>query len=544
MAGLIGSLHSAKSGMAVSQTSIQTTSHNINNMNTPGYSRQRVQQSAKSAYSNPGYNSSLGAGQIGTGVEATDVIRIRNTFYDYQYRSESHNYGEISVKYEHYTSMETIFNEPSETSISASIGNFFASWQELSKNPTDVGSKDIVVQNAKYLADNISTIKGKLDNLIDQADKKLNEDIEEINKMLNQLKDLDKQIKIIEGSGKTPNDLMDQRDNILDELSFKMDLNKDEVKKILNDGKLNRNELEITQDEVDDINNKMDYLKYLDNQIDNHNKLISDTSNRINELKDYISKNPDNEDAKKELKEETERNGNLILQRNNLYKVKEEKTEELGGTLNELTDRLVLDKDNVIDSVKDGNLQIDEIKIPNKSGEIQGSLDIIKKIQEYSDSLSDLAKGIATSVNKVLMDGGSSTPEVFIFNDGGEPIISVNEELYNNPRSLDITTKTALAMYNLKDEKISIGKETTTIDKFYNQIIQKLGNESQEVIRAESNQSKILKEIDSTRLSVSGVSLDEEMVNLVQFQHAYNASAKVVSTIDSLLDVVINGLKR
>ncbi len=58
--------------------------------------------------------------------------------------------------------METIFNEPSDTSISASIANFFSSWQELSKNPTDVGSKDIAIQNAKYLADNISNIKNKL----------------------------------------------------------------------------------------------------------------------------------------------------------------------------------------------------------------------------------------------------------------------------------------------------------------------------------------------------------------------------------------------
>ena len=115
MAGLIGSLHSAGTGMSVSQASIQTTSHNINNINTPGYSRQRVEQSAKNAYSNPGYNSSMGPGQIGTGVQATDVIRIRNTFYDFQYRSESHNYGEISIKYQHYTNIEKIFNEPSDS---------------------------------------------------------------------------------------------------------------------------------------------------------------------------------------------------------------------------------------------------------------------------------------------------------------------------------------------------------------------------------------------------------------------------------------------
>ena len=79
---------------------------------------------------------------------------------------------------------------------------------------------------------------------------------------------------------------------------------------------------------------------------------------------------------------------------------------------------------------------------------------------------------------------------------------------------------------------------------FYNSIIQKMGNETQEIIRNEKNQSKILKDVDNSRLNVSGVTLDEEMINLVQFQHAYNASAKVISTIDSLLNVVINGLIR
>lgn len=435
MAGLLGSLHSAKSGMSVSQTSIQTTSHNINNMNTPGYTRQRVEQSAKSAYSNPGFNSSLGAGQLGTGVEATDIIRIRNTFYDFQYRSESHNYGEVSTKYQYYTNMETIFNEPSETSISASIANFFSSWQELSKNPTDVGSKDIMVQNSKYLADNISNIKKKLDALSEQADKKLNEDVEQVNGILEQLKGLDRQIKIVEGSGKAPNDLMDERDSIIDDLSMKLDLNNDNVKKLL-------------------------------------------------------------------------------------------------------------------DSTYDGNgnftpLTVDDIKgLENVSGELQGSLDMIDKINEYTDKLTELAEGIATNVNKVLSDGGSTTSELFIFNKDGNPILSVNKDLSERPRNFEVSTETALAMYKLKDEKIAIGGETTTIDKYYNQIIQKLGNESQEIIRQESNQSKIIKEIDNTRLNTSGVSLDEEMVNLIQFQHAYNASAKVVSTIDSLLDVVINGLKR
>lgn len=436
MAGLLGSLHSARTGMSVSQASIQTTSHNINNINTPGYTRQRVEQSAKSAYSYPGYNSSMGAGQLGTGVEATDVIRIRNTFYDFQYRSESHNYGETSIKYQHYTNMEKIFNEPSDTSISASISNFFASWQELSKNPNDLASKDIMLQNSKYLANNISNIKEKLEKLISQAEKKLEDDVTEINDMLNRLKELDKQIKIIQGSGKSPNDLMDERDKIIDDLSYKLDINNTKVQEALKTG---------------------------------------------------------------ELKIEKTATGGLSL------------TDANGKVIN------------------------------NPSGEIQGSIEMMGKIKEYTTKLTELAQGVATGVNKIF--NGATGKDLFVINNGN-PIIKVNDDVVNDPKSWTITTEVASNLYKLKDQKITIGGENTTIDKFYNGIIQKLGNETQEVIRNEKNQSKVLKEIDNLRLNVSGVSIDEEMVNLIQFQHSYNASAKVISTLDSLLDVVVNGLVR
>ncbi|MPN20816.1 hypothetical protein SDC9_168195 [bioreactor metagenome] len=202
--------------------------------------------------------------------------------------------------------------------------------------------------------------------------------------------------------------------------------------------------------------------------------------------------------------------------------------------------------------------QTKDIPADKISGEIQGSLDMIDKIKEYTTSLIELAKGIATGVNQVIsgksldnVDGTlgaeiNKDTDFFVFDDKGNPIIKVNEKYTKNPRELTITADIAENIYKLKDEKFAIGTsgEEITIDKFYNNIIQKLGNETQEVIRNEKNQSKILKEIDNLRANVSGVSLDEEMVNLIQFQHAYNASAKVISTIDSLLDVVINGLKR
>lgn len=425
MSGLLSTLNTAKSGMNVSQVAIQTTSHNISNINTPGYSRQRVNQSASSPYSMPGKNSNFGAGQIGTGAQIDDVTRIRNSFYDYQYRSESHQYGSTSVKYEYFKNIEGIFNEPSDTAISSSLNSFFNSWSELSKDPQSSGVKSVVIENGKYLSNSINSAFKRLESLEEGLDKQSEYIMGEVNSMLSQLDKLEKNIKIIQGSGKSPNDFLDQRDQLLDNLSFKLNIN--------------------------------------------------------------------DKDVKATLKKAYDANGKV--------------------TLDDLT--------------KSG------VKI---SGELEGTLSMKQEINKYKDGLKQLANTITSNVNK------AAGQDIFKAKDG--ELISINPEMLQEPEKINVTADIALKVYELKSEKVNINGKDMTINTFYNSMIQDLGQSSAAVIRDESNQSKLLENIDSSRSSVSGVSLDEEMISLVQLQHTYSANAKVMSTIDSLLDVVVNGLVR
>ena len=425
MSGLLSTLNTAKSGMNVSQVAIQTTSHNISNINTPGYSRQRVNQSASSPYSMPGKNSNFGAGQIGTGAQIDNVTRIRNSFYDYQYRSESHQYGNTSVKYEYFKNIEGIFNEPSDTAISSSLNSFFNSWSELSKDPQSSGVKSVVIENGKYLSNSINSAFKRLESLEEGLDKQSEYIMDEVNSMLSQLDKLEKNIKIIQGSGKSPNDFLDQRDQLLDNLSFKLNIN--------------------------------------------------------------------DKDVKATLKKAYDANGKV--------------------TLDDLT--------------KSG------VKI---SGELEGTLSMKQEINKYKDGLKQLANTITSNVND------AAGQEIFKAKDG--ELISINSEMLQEPEKINVTADIALKVYELKSEKLNINGKDMTINTFYNSMIQDLGQSSAAVIRDESNQSKLLENIDSSRSSVSGVSLDEEMISLVQLQHTYSANAKVMSTIDSLLDVVVNGLVR
>ena len=425
MSGLLSTLNTAKSGMNVSQVAIQTTSHNISNINTPGYSRQRVNQSASSPYSMPGKNSNFGAGQIGTGAQIDNVTRIRNSFYDYQYRSESHQYGSTSVKYEYFKNIEGIFNEPSDTAISSSLNSFFNSWSELSKDPQSSGVKSVVIENGKYLSNSINSAFKRLESLEEGLDKQSEYIMDEVNSMLSQLDKLEKNIKIIQGSGKSPNDFLDQRDQLLDNLSFKLNIN--------------------------------------------------------------------DKDVKATLKKAYDANGKV--------------------TLDDLT--------------KSG------VKI---SGELEGTLSMKQEINKYKEGLKQLSNTITSNVND------AAGQEIFKAKDG--ELISINPEMLQEPEKINVTADIALKVYELKSEKVNINGKDMTINTFYNSMIQDLGQSSAAVIRDESNQSKLLENIDSSRSSVSGVSLDEEMISLVQLQHTYSANAKVMSTIDSLLDVVVNGLVR
>lgn len=429
MAGLFGTLHSASTGMSAHQIAIQTTNQNISNMNNPYYTRQRVDMVAQRPYSYPGLTSSnLGAGQLGQGVKVSQITRVRNSFYDYQFRAESPKYGSLQVQNEYFSGMEAIFNEPSSTSISASINGLFGTCNELGKDPNSVSGKNMFVESAKFLSNNLTVAYNKLNTYSESVNKQIETVVSDVNKMLEQLTELEKEIKIVQATGKNPNDLMDMKDQILDELSFKIDINNPDVKNALSDGTL----------ELAELNN---------------------------------------------------------------------------------------------------------VKM---SGELQGALEVAQKIQEYKDGIEKLMTTIADEFNNVFttFPGAEDARDLFIVKKdaNGNVTMEVNKDIDENPSSIVMTADKANAIFELRDKKINFNGTDLTINNYYNSIVEDLGYKVQMTGKQLENQSALMLNIDGARSGVSGVSLDEEMVNLIQFQHAYSASAKVISTVDTLLDVVINGL--
>lgn len=219
MAGLFDTFTVATRGINVQQGAINTTAHNIANANTVGYSRQRAVIETTRPFGGMSKFDSCGPGQIGTGAQITSIMRVRDSFIDYQVRNETSKLGNYQVTSDFLSQIEDVFGEPSDSGIQTLFSEFYSSFQELAKTPDKTSARTVALQKASALADALNHTYTQLEKKVTDAQELLQQNVTDINSMLDQINDLNQQISQVCAVGQTPNDLMDKRDNLLDNLS-------------------------------------------------------------------------------------------------------------------------------------------------------------------------------------------------------------------------------------------------------------------------------------------------------------------------------------
>lgn len=593
MSGLFATLNVSKRGMFVQQKAIDVTSHNISNANTPGFSRQRPVIETTRPAGMPSLRSAAEPGQLGTGAQVTTIERIRDQFMDYQIRKETSTLGQYDSKYKYLSEVESILNEPGDTGISSLIGKFFDAWQQVTKQPQ--AARTEVLQQASSLAKELNHNYSQLIKLKENAQSSIQASIFEGNKILDQIDELNQQIRAVKLAGKEPNDLMDKRDLLLDELSYKFNYNIDKNKFYGNDitpidiGALDPSQAYIVKSENHDDVKRFSYVKAIE-QVDKTKDPAIAQDYKVTYYKCGDLSTEDNAVSVTINMTEAQRNEldkcRMIWADNKGVSIKSD------GSANPTTG-----------SINYGDLLL----FKPTSGQLQGAMAVQKDIEDYTEQLNKLAKALAFSINAVHSYNGADQAKddmpFFVNGDvasydgnhlmtnlgdiinGEQKItagnISVNEELLYDVMKLHVgktadagesDTTRAVVIAGLRDSLIKIQDMNKTViersdlkaqnsisndgmtfvsniegmkfDNYYKDTIDRLGVQSQNAKRTIKNQEALLGSFNEIKESVSGVSLDEEMANLVQFQHAYSANAKVISTVDELLDVVINGLKR
>lgn len=204
-------LNIAQSGLRAASLGLATTSHNIANVNTPGYSRQEVVQAASLA-------NRTGAGYSGTGVDVSTIQRVANSFLTQQAHAATSDAAKTSTGYDYLTRMADLLTNDS-SSISASMDRFFASIQDLSAQPSGVTQRQAVLSQATAVANQYATLDSQLTSMSTEIGQKLQTSVNSVNSMSVQVAKLNDQIALQIGAGFTPNDLLDQRDALIREIS-------------------------------------------------------------------------------------------------------------------------------------------------------------------------------------------------------------------------------------------------------------------------------------------------------------------------------------
>lgn len=224
LASTFGSLEVGLRALQTNQLALQVTGQNIANVDTDGYSRQTAVITTTDPYTYPALNSAVSAGQIGTGVEVSEIKRIRDEFIDYQTQKALSAEGEWEAKQSAYEFLEVIFDESSDASVSSYLDQFWESLQELSVNSDDTSVRATVLENASVFTEAIRNTYTQLTDLREDIDGKVQTLVGEVNSLAQQIADLNEVIGRVTAMGQAANDLMDQRELLTQELAGLADI--------------------------------------------------------------------------------------------------------------------------------------------------------------------------------------------------------------------------------------------------------------------------------------------------------------------------------
>lgn len=533
-------LNVAVRGLFSAQRNLNTVNHNLNNINTPGYSRQQAIQVASRPMA-----LADGTGMMGTGSDVIGVRRIRDEYLDFKYWSENLSLGEWSAKKEALSDIEVTFNEPSDSGFTAIMSDFYDSLQELAKDPSSAAVRALVKRRGETLAKFFNSTATHFEELQKDINYRIQTKVEEINSYATQIQQLNRQIYITELDGNTANDMRDQRTLLVDKLSRLINIEANEiVAGHLPDGREDKHFV-IT------ISGKtlVDHFS-----ISKLALIQRDSSRKVNF-----------EDVE------------------NLYDVRWEDGNQLKIKSGELRGYL---------DVRDGNEGSGDgpngIQSPNYKG-----------IPYYQKKLNEFVRTFARAFNEGYIDtdsikgfsagdmfgtghahgygyGPAAADGIRFFTmiDGGLPLSSADflngatgaEDIYNLYNGVTaknfaissdiiddsnlIATSSAygeagnievlnqLLGYRRNDDMFAEGAP----EDFMKSLVATLGIDTEQAGNYENNQRVVVDQVFNRRLSESGVSMDEEMANLVKFQHAYNAAAKMIQTMSEIYDTLVNKL--
>lgn len=614
------------------KTALEVTGHNINNVATKGYSRQRVvMRSFDKPLEAPSLNRAERAGQIGQGAEITTVERIRDQFIDSKIMMELGTDGYWKTKSDYLKQLEAIYNEPGNANLRSDLDAFWDSWQEMAANPTERGARMVLVERADRINNSINQMFNQMNGMRNNLNNLVENKVNRINDIANSIKDLNTEIVKQQALGQSPNDLLDRRDLLVDELSSLANvdiksMDPDETMIYIGGRALVQGNVVSELSAEKNINNEGMYdiywkkdqvqvqfeggelkalleLRDVDtvdaiNDLDTFAMNLADSVNEVHRSGfglnqetgvDFftVTKTTPSVIGNFDINNDGQEDSTIMFKVSGINSVDSTASIGSSGTLvfgnksregadvaidytaqmkvGELIDKINSSEANVSAYLDDKNRLV--LKARGFDDYMKPSY-FIKHIQDSGDFLVGITgvlnqSGAAGAYNWQTIDQVNQLAgdfRNFTVTPDRHPAaaIAVNDIIRNDvnyiaaSKGIDTTGNgfndkwngigdgsNALAIANLKTKEIMVDSKSTFND-FYTGSLAKIASRTETANAETEKQTVVMEYLEKLRQSVSGVNLDEEVAQMAMYQHGYNASARVVSVMDQLLDVVIN----
>lgn len=605
-------LNIAYTGLLASNAGLTTSANNISNVETEGYSRQQVTQTANEAL-----RSYTTFGCMGAGVNVSDVQRVRNEFYDEKYWTNNKLYGEYEMKSYYMRQLEQYFTDDDYVKGFSTVFNeMFSALQEVQKSAGDTTVKSQFIGYASNLTTYFNEMASNLDKLQEDVNEEIKVKVNEINSYAEEIASLNKQITVIELTGVTANELRDQRTLVVDKLSKVVDVevfetpltdSNDPTRETgafryrvtiaggqtlvdMNDYNTlscvaRKNGMEAYQSDIAGLydiewSNGAEFgmhnglmggeLSGLIQMRDgNAGEYFNGTASQLDFDKDknaYLTVRVTS-DFLKDINKSTLNDAGIIKVGNTLYKYDswsyDRATHEYRFRLEDAENEEKITQDKL------GK----EVSI-NSFVDFEGIPYYKAQLNEWVRQFAKAANGILTQdgavdeygekgTNLFTADRADATEAGFRQEEPFDGIITSSTDCYrlltaSNFAVCDLLEKNADRLATrtgasegqdkydvietfcrMRSDKSIMSFRGASAEEFLDTILSDVALQTERAITFEANTEARALAIDNQRQSVSGVDNDEEAVNLVKFQNAYNLSSKVIQVLTEIYDRLI-----
>lgn len=557
---LMSSLYLGVSGLQTSNNALNTTAHNMSNLDTTGYTRQQVAQDTRS-YITISKNQTTSWQQLGLGVRYSQTRQVRDYFLDKNYRRESGRSAFYEVSYNAMEEIENILGESYEGhEFSLSITDLWNAVEELSKNPTLPVNQNLFVTRAYEFITKATAVYDSLCDYQNNMNKIVKTDVDTINAYAQEIEELNQQIAKIEGGVEHANDLRDRRNYILDELS-----------------KLG--EVSYSENIEGYVSVRFEGTDLVKGSLVNHMSLYTDPyTGFYTPYWEMFANYAFDEYGNKYLPKES-------LESSKVFDLKMTISSDLNTDIGSLKSTLLARGDH--------HATAQELKDVNPDGEyeegwydINISQSIIMNVEAEFDQL---INSVVTKLNGILKEAAEAETKVYpdstyLRDKNGEPYklfeqiiendktytlpdgtvaecgwnvgnIEVNMELRQNPTLLKFrlhdSSEDNATMEKLKaafDESIytlnpNVQTPVCFVD-YYKNLVAQVANSGSVFHDIMESQEITVDSLFSSREQVIGVSSDEELTNMIMYQNAYNASSRYINVISEMLEHILTSLGR